>query len=214
VPERIPLPEGCLLVDYVAGGGGFGDPIDRDPQAVLGDFSRGWVSLTVAKKTYGVVLTGDGSAVDQAATEARRQEIRDARKQQGRPTAKATDGATENGWRRLLKFHAALEIATDGKRKMIRCARCNHLFCEADGNYKLHALHQITHLNEVMPPLPSGEPYIGEYHIYSCPGCATQLQVDLFSPSLGGDAVLWDTRIDAERLKLSGSKTSERGVRQ
>ena len=51
-----------------------------------------------------------------------------------------------------------------------------------------------------MPPLPTGEPYIGEYHEYFCPGCATQLQVDLFSPSLGGEAVLWDTRIDVERL--------------
>src|SRR3990167_4440887 len=34
VPERIALPEGSLLVDYVAGGGGFGDPLDRDPSAV------------------------------------------------------------------------------------------------------------------------------------------------------------------------------------
>jgi hypothetical protein len=50
-------------------------------------------------------------------------------------------------------------------------------------------------LNDSMPPLPTEERYIGEYHIYSCPGCATQLQVDLYSPSLGGDPVLWDTRI-------------------
>ena len=81
-----------------------------------------------------------------------------------------------------------------------------------DDNYKLYALHQVTHLNEIMPPLPSGEPYIGEYHIYTCPGCATQLQVDLFSPSLGGDAVLWDTRIDPERLKLAASKGSDKGA--
>jgi hypothetical protein len=67
-------------------------------------------------------------------------------------------------------------------------------------------------LNEIMPPLPSGEPYIGEYHIYTCPGCATQLQVDLFSPSLGGDAVLWDTRIDPERLKLAASKGPNKGA--
>jgi acetone carboxylase gamma subunit len=84
---------------------------------------------------------------------------------------------------------------------VIRCARCGHLLCNAAENYKLYALHRVTHLSEVMPPLPSCEPYIGEYHIYTCPACATQLQVDMFSPTLGGDAVLWDTRIDAERLK-------------
>ena len=97
--------------------------------------------------------------------------------------------------RPLLRLHAALEIVGNGKRKTIRCSRCGHLYCKGDENYKQHALHRIVDLNDVMPPLPTGERYIGEYHIYSCPGCATQLQVDLFSPSLGGDPVLWDTRI-------------------
>ena len=201
VPERIPLPEGSLLVDYVAGGGGFGDPIDRDPQAVLKDFGRGWVSRDVAENIYGVILQANGRGIDEGATEIRRQEIRVERKRQSQLSP---DGAerTENGWRALLKFHGALEIATDGKRKMVRCSRCGHLFCDADENYKLHALHRVTHLSEVMPPLPSGDPYIGEYHIYACPGCATQLQVDMFSPSLGGDALLWDTRIDADKVKI------------
>jgi acetone carboxylase gamma subunit len=93
-----------------------------------------------------------------------------------------------------------LEISTNGKQKAIRCQRCGHLFCDAQDNYKLYALHHSIHLNEVMPPLPTGEPFIGEYHIYVCPGCATQLQVDLFSPTLGGDAVLWDTRIEANKI--------------
>ena len=206
VPERIPLPEGSLLVDYVAGGGGFGDPIDRDPPLVLKDFGRGWVSREVAETIYGVILTGSGKAVDRVATERRRREIREARKQKSEligSKAASVSTASQNDWRRLLKFHAALEIATDGKHKIVRCARCGHHFCDASENYKLHALHRVMHLSEVMPPLPSGEPYIGEYHIYACPGCAAQLQVDMFSPSLGGDPVLWDTRIDAEKLKAA-----------
>ena len=60
----------------------------------------------------------------------------------------------------------------------------------------------IHRSDDSTPPLPSGDPYIGEYHIYACPGCATQLQVDMFSPSLGGDALLWDTRIDADKVKI------------
>jgi uncharacterized C2H2 Zn-finger protein len=162
------------------------------------------VSRRVAEKVYGVILTGDGKAVDQNATDRCRGEIRDERRRASQPLPEASDGGTApsaNGWQRLLKFSAALEVATDGKRKMVRCTRCGHLFCEAENNYKRHALHRVTHLNELMPPLPSGEPYIGEYHIYACPGCATQLQVDMFSPSLGGDAVLWDTRIDVHALK-------------
>ena len=207
VPERILLPEGSLLVDYVAGGGGFGDPINRSPQAVLKDVGRGWTSHETAARIYGVILSNEGTGVDDAATEARRREIRDARKRDGSPVAGKTSSVSpppNNGWRLLLRFHAVLEICTDGRRKIVRCRRCSHVYCDANENYKLYALHRVAHLSEVMPPLPSGEPYIGEYHVYACPGCATQLQVDMFSPTLGGDAVLWDTRIDADKLKPAG----------
>ncbi len=217
VPERVALPEGSLLVDYVAGGGGFGDPIDRDPQAVLKDFGRGWVSRRIAERIYGVILSGDGKAVDMAATEARRQQIRDLRRRESERAADQDGDVLSpepNRWRRLLKFHAALEIATDGKQKAIRCQRCGHLFCDAADNYKRYALHRVTPLSEIMPPLPSGDPYIGEYHFYFCPGCATQLQVDMFSPTLGGDPILWDTRIDAGRLELKAGKTSAAGARR
>jgi len=202
VPERIPLPEGSLLVDYVAGGGGFGDPLDRDPQAVLKDFGRAWISREIAERIYGIVLNSDGTAVDGPATEARRREIREARKQKSAPVSGRTSDVSpsDNGWKSVLQFHAALQVSTDGKQHVIRCGRCGHLFCNARENYKLYALHQSVHLNEVMPPLPSGEPYIGEYHLYYCPGCATQLQVDMFSPTLGGDPILWDTRLDVDKL--------------
>ncbi|HUD00418.1 MAG TPA: hydantoinase B/oxoprolinase family protein, partial [Candidatus Polarisedimenticolaceae bacterium] len=197
VPERVPLPEGTLLVDYVAGGGGFGDPVDRVPAAVLKDFGYGWVSREIAERIYGVVFAEDGKAVDSAATEDCRRRIREARKQDAPISKESSDKAAEasNDSRQLLRFHAALEIIGNGKEKTIRCSRCDYLYCKADENYKQYALHRILDLNDFMPPLPTGERYIGEYHIYSCPGCATQLQVDLFSPSLGGDPVLWDTRI-------------------
>ncbi|MBI4490273.1 MAG: hypothetical protein HY694_14410, partial [Deltaproteobacteria bacterium] len=45
---------------------------------------------------------------------------------------------------------------------------------------------------------PSGEPYVGEYHEYFCPGCATQLQIDLYCPTLGGEPVLWDIQIKSD----------------
>jgi N-methylhydantoinase B len=59
------------------GGGGYGDPIDRDPQRVADDVRRGYVSKAEALRTYGVVIE-DGD-VDEAATEQRRDEIRDDR---------------------------------------------------------------------------------------------------------------------------------------
>jgi len=49
------------------GGGGYGDPLARDPESVAGDIRLGFVSPERAESDYGVVLTDDGS-VDSAAT--------------------------------------------------------------------------------------------------------------------------------------------------
>ena len=45
------------MFDY-GGGGGWGDPLDRDPQAVLDDVLDEYVSVEGARRDYGVVLTG------------------------------------------------------------------------------------------------------------------------------------------------------------
>jgi N-methylhydantoinase B len=54
------------------GGGGFGDPLRRDPAAVLRDVLDGVVSPRQALETYGVVLAGDPLGVDVAGTAALR----------------------------------------------------------------------------------------------------------------------------------------------
>jgi N-methylhydantoinase B len=46
-----------LCYDY-GGGGGWGDPLDRDPQAVLDDVLDEYVSVEGAERDYGVVLRG------------------------------------------------------------------------------------------------------------------------------------------------------------
>ncbi len=53
------------------GGGGWGDPMKRDPQAVRSDVLRGFVSREAAESLYGVVL-GEALEIDEAATRKRR----------------------------------------------------------------------------------------------------------------------------------------------
>lgn len=67
-----------------AGGGGFGDPLERDPQRVCDDVADGYVSVERALKDYGVVITvidEDLAAyeVDAAATAREREWIRKGR---------------------------------------------------------------------------------------------------------------------------------------
>ncbi len=42
------------------GGGGYGNPLERDPQLVLDDVVNGYVSIESAKKNYGVVINYQG----------------------------------------------------------------------------------------------------------------------------------------------------------
>ena len=34
---RVPLPEFCIVADFVPGGSGYGDPLDREPDRVARD---------------------------------------------------------------------------------------------------------------------------------------------------------------------------------
>jgi N-methylhydantoinase B/oxoprolinase/acetone carboxylase alpha subunit len=67
------LKRGDVVRYQTPGGGGYGDPFRRDPQAVLTDVRNGWVSLEAARGQYGVVVIDVGDyTVDEAATAALR----------------------------------------------------------------------------------------------------------------------------------------------
>jgi N-methylhydantoinase B len=59
-----------------SGGGGYGDPLERDPALVLADVLEGWVSVAGAEADYGVVFSGaiedESLAVDVEQTNERR----------------------------------------------------------------------------------------------------------------------------------------------
>ena len=59
-----------------AGGGGYGDPLRRDPMAVAEDIRDEKISPDFAKEQFGVILAADGLEVDMAATEDRRRQLR------------------------------------------------------------------------------------------------------------------------------------------
>jgi N-methylhydantoinase B len=74
--DWIPIGAGQRIMYDYGGGGGWGDPLERDPHAVLDDVLDEYVSLEGAARDYGVVLTGSLDdltlAVDHDATEALR----------------------------------------------------------------------------------------------------------------------------------------------
>jgi N-methylhydantoinase B len=77
VRHRVPS-DTCAVV-VTAGGGGWGDPLDRDPACVRADVIDEYVSIEAARDQYGVVLRPGTFIVDDEATARRRAELRAAR---------------------------------------------------------------------------------------------------------------------------------------
>ncbi len=81
VPGKVsgfPLRREDVVREESAGGGGYGDPLERGPDLVATDVRLGYFTADQADRRYGVVLNADGS-VDEPATGRRRQELGDER---------------------------------------------------------------------------------------------------------------------------------------
>ncbi len=102
---------GDVIHIHSPGGGGRGDPLDREPERVALDVRRGYVSPAAAEAAYGVVIRGGG--VDMPATAA----LRASRRVPARahfsygPERDAHDAIwTEDGYGVLTGILAALPV--------------------------------------------------------------------------------------------------------
>lgn len=75
----LPIHENETLSMRTGGGGGYGDPLERDPGAVLLDLQEGKISESVATHIYGVIVDTGRWAVDVKATRDQRKKVRQSR---------------------------------------------------------------------------------------------------------------------------------------
>jgi N-methylhydantoinase B len=83
LPSKVPYTKvraGDRIIAVGPAGGGYGDPLEREPQRVLQDVLDGYITADDAGRDYGVVI-GEGGALDVAATAVRRR----ARARKGNP---------------------------------------------------------------------------------------------------------------------------------
>ena len=160
------------LVFYPAGGGGYGDPLDRDPEAVAADIAEGRVSGEAARAQYGVVLS-PGGGVDAAATAGARDALRSARRD---GTAAAWTAGAAIAAPGRYRIGDRLECAVDGDGRTLRCLRCGHGLAGADGSAILR--HRPLAAAGPLRALRWGGDspnFVLEEAI--CPGCATLHEV-------------------------------------
>lgn len=70
--EHYLLQEGDVLSVFTPGGGGFGDPLERDPELVLHDLRESKITAEGALRDYGVIVHPDLTLDELATTDARR----------------------------------------------------------------------------------------------------------------------------------------------
>jgi N-methylhydantoinase B len=83
---NIPVPLNSQAIVRTGGGGGWGDPLERDAALVAADAAEGLISRRAARELYGVVLQGSMS-LDEGATQRLRDQLRSRRK--ARPAKRA-----------------------------------------------------------------------------------------------------------------------------
>ena len=77
--SRYLTPVESEVIVRTGGGGGWGDPLDREPVRVRTDVVEGYVSAGQARDKYGVIVQGADHVIDAAATEALRKQMRGGR---------------------------------------------------------------------------------------------------------------------------------------
>ena len=114
-----------VLVFYAPGGGGYGDPLERDCRAVARDVANGWVSQEAAQALYGVHLTDTGIADDDATAVLRQDLYNERRSGEARPFTPeaARPRLAERGPQRIGDQIAWM---CEGGDSVLSCMKCGN----------------------------------------------------------------------------------------
>jgi N-methylhydantoinase B len=162
------LAPGEVLYMHWQGGGGYGDPLHRDPGSIAADVREGKVTAQAAADIYGVVLR-DG-AVDAEATDRSRAKLKDVRRER-------STGGTRSGGKVDLSRAQRLDdnLVTDGDA--VGCAHCGQQLADLSSDTSLGlALHEGPS-TEAGPQIGSDpSTYVDDEVVFRqlcCPGCWT-----------------------------------------
>lgn len=161
------LAPGEVLYMHWQGGGGYGDPLLRDPEAVARDVREDKVTSAAATSVYGVVLR-DGE-VDAAATEQARTAVREARR------ARSSGGGAAD--RVDLAGTTRLDDNLVLSGTTVACAHCGHALADTKTDAELGLARYEGPVTEAGPQVVTDPTdYVDAEVVFrqlSCPGCWT-----------------------------------------
>ncbi|MDP2718366.1 MAG: hydantoinase B/oxoprolinase family protein [Dehalococcoidia bacterium] len=188
-PGRFAFGIGDVFEYTWQGGGGYGDPLDREPERVAKDVVNGLVSGRYAEEIYGVVVDEVKMAVNYPETDKRRRAIREERLA-GMPE-ELKNKTVLTGGEVVQRLGEWLEIVKKGNSKYIRCS-CGHVLSNAGENWKPGAYARLID-SQIAGPLVKLHKDL-EMREYMCPDCARLHSVEV---AVRGEAPLWEIDIKA-----------------
>ena len=165
-------------------GGGWGDPLAREPERVAYDVTLAACHSDTARALYGVALTPDGK-VNEPATEILRNTIR-ARRLASTPHKRMAEGIDTRGAEVTAHYGDQAQFVKHQGTAYLRC-QCGHTLAPASDNWKDYACATNMAAGDLGPRVTLHEGL--EATGYSCPACAQLLDVDV---KLKGEAPLFD----------------------
>jgi N-methylhydantoinase B len=178
------LKDGDLLYIRFMGGGGYGDPIDRDPEFVERDVLGGLVSSECAKNIYGVILDADTGRVDIENTHKQREAIRNERLNGRYDKKLAKADNVEETDHQISEY---LQFYDSDSGRSIQCKLCGEIICSADTQWKSEVPKRELPISKSGPLRAENNTFfLREFY---CPFCATLHDTEVI---LEGDEPLYD----------------------
>ncbi|TDA63680.1 MAG: hydantoinase B/oxoprolinase family protein [Clostridia bacterium] len=170
-----------IHIAVYSGGGGYGDPLERDPRLVRKDLANGLCTTKYAADVYGVIFSDtENFVVDTEATFQRRQEIRDDRLRNATHVGTTADNnSTEQQIGNIQTLTDCLAIGNVAGGKVICCPSCQHIYGPHTSDPRLGAAFReraLIDLSEVNKYATSEDICLREFF---CPGCGLLIAVDV-----------------------------------
>ncbi|MFI5401284.1 MAG: acetone carboxylase subunit gamma, partial [SAR324 cluster bacterium] len=185
----IQRPEDVYAVRW-CGGGGFGDPLERDPMLVARDFEQLSVTARTALDVYGVVINAETGEADLPATEALRDRTRAER------VARSDVPCTRKVGKRVLLAMEHLAVMRNGGESFLACPKCNAYLGGVADNYKDFCIREERPVSAANPLIGDPARFIDDpvvFRQFFCPGCGRLLENEV---ALKDDPLLHDVRLE------------------
>jgi N-methylhydantoinase B len=186
-----------------SGAAGYGDPLDRQPEAVREDIDDGYFDVEFAKANFGVVVAAGPNAplsVDLAATQTLREGMRSERLRRAKAPQALGGGKEIDAV--LLELSDNLAIGQDAKGELYYCSvPARRSIALLGENYKLGCARLDLSLTESGPLVGDPREFIDadmQFRLFICPFTGSLIETEI---ARAEDSPIQDVMIDKANVK-------------